>query len=147
LEIPVQLPSSKAESVAITSTQSLVVGPAGFLTEDSIKGIIHDYGIAGADKVDKLLQIFATATQRTWLASTQNHLYCLLDDPKTRKAGRVIQWVISKSEAEPIKAQREGRTLGTVAIDDHGHWYYSANLFPDPKDFEKKVRELAQPSG
>jgi hypothetical protein len=146
LDTPVQSPSPKAESVPTSSAQNLPVGPSGFLTEDSIKRIIGDYGIAGADKVDKLLQIFATSTQRTWLVSTQNHLFCLLDDANTRKMGRIIQWVISKSEVEPIEARRKTKTLGTVTIDDQGNWYYSANLFPDTKDFENRVRELIKPA-
>ena len=146
LETPVQTPSPKAESVSASSSRSLQVGPNGFLTEESIKKVVEDYGIAEANKVDKLLQFFATSKQRTWFASTQNHLFCLLDDTETRKSGRIIQWVISKSEAEPIEARRKSKTLGSVLIDDRGRWLYSANLFPNTDDFENRVRDLIKPT-
>jgi hypothetical protein len=146
LETPVQSPSPKAESITVSSSQGIQVGANGFLTEESIKKVVEDYGIAEANKVDKLLQIFATSKQRTWLASTQNHLFCLLDDADSRKSGRLIQWVISKSEAEPIEARRKSQTLGSVLIDDRGRWLYSANLFPNTDDFENRVRELIKPT-
>lgn len=91
--------------------------------------------------------IFETSKQKTWLVSTSERLYCILDD--TRKDKPNINWsapknlLISNSQVMlKISSKDKTKTAGLVDIgENHKNWLYTKSLFRD-EDIESKIKNL-----
>ncbi len=89
----------------------------------------------------KLLKIFQTSRQKTWLVATTNRLYCILDDVRHEKPN--LKWSILKSELDEnaIINRREGQQTLVDIGPKHKNWLYSADLFFD-KTIKQAIGEL-----
>jgi hypothetical protein len=70
-------------------------------------------------------------------------MICILDDAKTRKSGRLIQWRQPITDIKDVRA-RVGRESGAPVLDigRAKGWLYSTALHPDPQELEEKIRSL-----
>ena len=120
-----------------------------FLSEqeirDQINGSLERVGTV-VDIVKETLLIFATSKQHTWLVTTRQQLFCLLDDPKSVPQVKLIQWDLPLRGAEPVKAHmvttRSGNLAPVVDIGTHKNWLYSSDRFRAGSDIEQAIREM-----
>lgn len=89
----------------------------------------------GHDMV-RALQIFRIKTQRTWIATTEREVVCVLDSAKTAARKRLIQWREPLSPPPMVKAKpRAGTHLtGVVSIGRRQNWLFSTKLFASKPD-------------
>ncbi len=89
----------------------------------------------------RLMLLFATPTQRSWLAVDENSLYCVLDD--LRREEPSLQRVAMRSDAHAVRANRDhSPTSGILHLGPNGKdWLYSKYLFQD-RDVVEAVREF-----
>jgi hypothetical protein len=99
-------------------------------------------------KADALL-IFQTSKQQTWLVSSSERLYCILDD--LRKDKPHINWSMPKAtiiSAGKINLQIKTRdeTVNSGLVDigpTHTNWYFSKRLF-SKVPIKKSIYDLIQ---
>ncbi len=95
----------------------------------------------------RLLTIFSTSKQRTYLVATSERLYCILDD--ARKDAPHINWSIAKGEILSngrmlIDIRTRDKTDKTGIVDigqKHEGWLFTKGLFLK-KDLKASVEEL-----
>lgn len=86
--------------------------------------------------------LFSTSTQRTWFVATNKYLYCILDDARTRKSGRLIQWRLSLSTGHNIEARETSETNGTIDVGSRRNWLYSRSIYSTPQQAVEAVESL-----
>jgi hypothetical protein len=89
----------------------------------------------------RLLLLFSTPTQRSWLAVDRFAVYCVLDD--LRKEEPRVQWLAKRTDAHPVRANYgQSPTSGILHLGTHGRdWLYSKDLFQD-RDVVDAVRQF-----
>lgn len=126
-------------------------GGRQFASEDDIRSrvrIFRDYDdddLAAA----RLLLLFETSRQHTWLVATNKRLYCVLDD--ARKDHARVQWSLRKSELKndtgtltvEISSADRRKNSGVVHIGPRRNWLYSKKLFRT-EAVEDAVNKLIQ---
>jgi len=119
---------------------------AGFLNEKGVAEIIENsYKNPTKSRVLSQVLIFRTRKQRTWFAVTSNNIFCVLDDEKTTKAGRQVQWQLPLIETDPVRVRpRADRTTGLVDIGPRRNWLYSQRLHPDAEKLQKDIEMMIQ---
>lgn len=94
-------------------------------------------------KVDdiRLMLLFATPTQRSWLAIDQFSVFCVLDD--LRKEEPTVQWLAKRTEIHAVRANHDhSPTSGILHLGTQGKdWLYSKDLFQD-RDVVAAVRQF-----
>ncbi len=93
----------------------------------------------------RALLIFAVPQQRSWLVAGSDDLLFLLDDPETRRAGRIRQHAIPFADVAPIRAAIGSDGVGRVDIGRGRYatrWFYSVDLFPEPAALERAIEKL-----
>ena len=88
------------------------------------------------------LLLFETERQRTWIAATTEHVYCLLDDARTREKDSTVQWRLSKSRAQPVRAYVTSKGNHVVDIGEKQRWLYSKRLHSNASVLEGALRAL-----
>jgi hypothetical protein len=128
-----------------------VLGYRSFWDEPDIRALVRESKNfdESSEKIEeaKSLLIFQTTKQHTWLVSSKERLYCILDDG--RKPKPRIQWSLSKKRLKAsgaytnsIKTRSKTESTGVIDIGiRHKYWLYTKRLFPD-KSIEHKVEEL-----
>ncbi len=119
----------------------LLLNPDRFLDEEAIKHFItrsknFDKNKEVPEEASALL-MFETSKQKTWLVSTHERMYCILDD--TRKDEPHINWsmarnklVVDNNVAIDVSERAKSDKTGLVDISDqHKDWLYSKQLFSD----------------
>ena len=95
-----------------------------------------NYDVTSEDPATaKTLLLFETSSQHTWLVTTKERLYCILDD--VRKPEPHINWSMSRNkiiEGEELKlalkARHKTERTGLVDFGErHKNWLYSKRLF------------------
>ena len=115
------------------------VDAQGFYTADGLVRLIQErYG--ETPKAPFLL--FRTSKQHTWIAATNAHVYCLLDDARTRVSDRTIQWQIPLARAHPIRAYTTAKGNSVVDIGEKSRWLYSSRLHPNATELEQSLLSL-----
>ncbi len=119
--------------------------PKGFYTRDGLSQLIVKSGlIKENEKVTDMILLFETRKQHTWIISTDRQLFCILDDEKTREKGRMIQWKMLLTEAEPIRARTSENVYPVVDIGERKRWLYSRHLFPTEDALENRINTLVK---
>lgn len=98
----------------------------------------------------KILLLFKTSKQHTWLVATQERLYCILDDINKNDAPH-INWSMSKDQLKAnqeilieITPQENSQKTGLVHIgEQHKNWLYSKSLF-EHQSVENMINNLIQ---
>ena len=117
----------------------------GFLNEIEIIDVINNSGsLAENESVEKALLIYSTELQQTWLVSTRNRVFCLLNEKETRKDRQFISWNASKDSLKPISTHKYKKYTGLLDLKNHAGWLYTYRLFPQPEDILRKVHELLE---
>ncbi|VVB85172.1 Pentapeptide repeats (8 copies) [uncultured archaeon] len=95
-----------------------------------------------------VLLIFQTTKQQTWLVSTNEKLYCILDDNRENKP--YIDWSIpkrvlieGKSLSKEIKIREHSDDIGIVDIGPKKDWFYSKKLFKN-SDIKTSIIHLVK---
>jgi hypothetical protein len=94
----------------------------------------------------KALLLFSTSKQHTWLVSTSERLYCILDD--IRKERLHINWsmprwrLLDRPLTQNLTVKDNTPNTGLVDItEDHKDWLYTKRLFSDVP-VEKQIADL-----
>lgn len=117
--------------------------PQGFRNENGIRQLIDESGlIAKSEKVLHVLLLLQTNRQRTWLATTNRQIFCVLDDENTRAKGRLIQWLLPLADAKPVRAYLSKRGSRVIDIGKKKRWLYSQHLYQDGEDLERAVKTI-----
>ncbi len=126
-------------------------GRTDFETEEGIKRFITNSKRFSADAEDpttaEALLIFQTSKQQTWLVSTSERLYCILDD--RRKDQPHINWHIPKQQlvtgqevSIELAARDRSAQSGLVDIGrKHRNWLYTKQLF-SRTSIEAQITEM-----
>ena len=127
------------------------LGRRDFLSEGEIIQFVknsRNYN-PNIEKLDqaKALKFFKTLKQQTWLVSTNERLYNILDD--NREDSPNINWSILKQDlitnnkvSIDITTQPYKKRSGLVNIGPkHKYWLYSKELFKD-SDIKKEIHDL-----
>lgn len=128
-----------------------ILGRRDFYSKNEIiahvsKSIKFDPAKEDLSKATALL-IFRTSNQQTWIVSTHERLYCILDD--VRKDEPRINWsderekhVDGTSVITEIRTRNKSDSTGLVDIGAyHRNWLYSKNLFGD-ESIEDSIKKL-----
>jgi len=91
--------------------------------------------------------IFETSKQKTWLVSTSERLYCILDDTRNEKPN--INWstpkkalIFNNQVILKISSKDKTKMAGLVDIgENHKNWLYTKSIFKD-EDIESKIKNL-----
>ena len=126
---------------------------ANFHSEHEVKQFIvnsknYEKGKESPLDADTLV-IFETSKQKTWLVTTKERLYCILDD--IRKQEMNINWsmrrnmVVSGNAVKlNIKTKDKTAETGLVDIGDlHKNWLYSKPLFKEQDISSEIVKFIA----
>ena len=122
------------------------LGLREFYSEDEIIKFVEtskNYNSA-KEKLDqaRALKIFQTSKQQTWLISTKERLYNILDDIEYSVPH--ISWSIPRTKIESgiaITTRSYKEKFGLVTIASHKNWIYSYELFKD-SDIKKEIIDL-----
>lgn len=118
-----------------------ILGYRSFWDEPDIHTLIRESKNfdESSEKIEtaKSLLIFQTTKQHTWLVSSNERLYCILDD--ARKPKPRIQWSLSKKTLKAsgayknmIKSRSKTEKTGLIDIGiRHKGWLYTKQLFRD----------------
>ncbi len=124
---------------------------ANFHSEQEVQQfIVHskNYDAGKESPIDAgALVIFETSKQKTWLVTTQERLYCILDD--IREPAMHINWSIRKnlvvsdnSVKLDIKTKDNTAVTGRIDIgENHKNWLYSKSLFKK-RDISSEIGKL-----
>ena len=101
----------------------------------------------GGREAPEALLLFQTSRQQTWLVTTSQRLYCVLDDK--RKNEPELRWVMNKDElvtGDALKVALEthdhSENSGLVDIGpNHKDWFFTKSLFAD-EPVEAKIHDL-----
>ncbi|MEE4302212.1 MAG: P-loop NTPase fold protein [Pseudomonadales bacterium] len=115
----------------------------GFLTDEQIEHAVLAQAQPGARVVDRLL-LYRPRAQRTWLVVTDEHLYCLLDDQRTRAGNRVVQWREPLEAVRSVQAYESKQGRPVVDIGSHKRWLYSRRLYPSAEALETAIGALIE---
>ena len=92
------------------------------------------------------LKIFQSSKQRTWLVSTNERMYCILED--NRKEIPCVRWSIPKNNliygnkvSIEIKTQNYSEKSGFIDIGQRHDWLYSKKLF-NKIDIDTSIQNL-----
>jgi hypothetical protein len=120
---------------------------ARFFNSSEIRAqIMSDTNMPKTDLVIDVKLVFSTEKQRTWIASSLHHVYCVLDDEKTRLRDRLIQWH-DPLNPEPRVAIRDSTTNQAVFdINQRRNWLYSTDLHPNEEALKQTLKRLASPN-
>jgi hypothetical protein len=111
-----------------------------FLTETGVRDVIRESGLLEtADEIYRTTRIFSTSKQNTWIAFSKKKLFCILDDEKTRKSGRLIQWTLASDMTNPVRAHVYKQAVGLLDIGPRTNWLYSTSLFSSPEILEREI--------
>ena len=91
------------------------------------------------EKVEDVILVFNTKKQHTWLVKTDNQLFYLLDDEKTRLSQTLIQKRVNLEDINTIKTDHESELSGIFDINDTDWWYYSLAELGMPRSAKKKL--------
>jgi len=117
----------------------------GFLHEREIIEVVNASGfLAENESVEKALLIYSTEIQQTWLVSTRNRMFCLLNEKGTCKDRQSISWNASKDSLKPISTHKYKKYTGLLDLKNHAGWLYTYRLFPQPEDILSKVHALLE---
>ncbi len=128
-----------------------LLGRRDFYSEDEIIKFVKNSKKYNPDieRLDQALalRIFHTSKQQTWVVSTNERLYNILDDNREDKPN--INWSIPKRElvtndkvSIDISTRSSTENTGLVNFGSrHKNWYYSKELFKDT-DIEKEIKQL-----
>lgn len=143
-EMTFQEPTADAEMEEESVEVKLrAIGPGGFLTADGVEQLVSESALTHHDEtVRETFLLFRTERQRTWLVTTSRSLYCILDDENTRADGRLIQWRLPLSAAQPIRAREHKPGAGLLDVGPRKRWLYSTSLHPQPQELERSVASL-----
>ena len=130
---------------------STVLGRRNFVSKRDIINVVrhssnYNSGKENLKDADALL-IFKTSNQQTWIVSTNERLYCILDD--VRKDTPHINWSDPKEQhvsqnmvITKIRVRDKSEKTGLVDIGaNHRNWYFSKDLFRD-EGIEKRIQGL-----
>lgn len=114
-----------------------------FLNEIEIKDFIGNWR---GEAVLETMQLFKTKKQHTWLATTNNKLYCILDSQTAQDGNRLIQWDMPLVPGIRVKVKDRSRIkfAGLLDIGKRQNWYYNLKLHPDPKKLEQDILDMIE---
>jgi hypothetical protein len=143
-EISTQLEDPDAPEPTIESSkQAEIYDPRGFRTEEGLRLLVmNSHLVERGEEVKDVLLLFHTERQKTWLISTNNQMFCVLDDEKTRAKSRLIQWRIAISEIDDVKAYLSKKENNVVDIGPKHRWLYSGHLHADPIVLEDRIWKM-----
>ena len=133
---------------------SFFIGRTGFESEEGIKEVIqnsrHFEAAKETPQEANALLIFGSPKQQTWLVSTGERLYCILDD--IRKDEPHLNWVMPRSQlvtGDAIsidlvthESRRSSPAFGLVDVGPkHKDWLFSKRLFKRVS-VEEAIRDL-----
>lgn len=136
----------------VGSTISKILGYRDFKPEENLTRFVTNskYFNSEVEDVSKAqaLKIFETSRQLTWLVSTSERLYCILDDISDDKLH--INWSIPKEDITTrdelsiqIKAEDKTEDTGLVDIGEFRNWLYSKRFFEEEeKSIVESVNKL-----
>ena len=144
-----------------------LLGYRSFKTEMEIKRIVLEYirenrmdtqttpsGMKYVIPMDDfvnthVLKIFQTVKQQTWLVSTKDYVFCLLDDIDVdiEKDFQLIKWYVPiqdiKNKIEFRESTNRPEKFGLIDFGPkHKDWYYSKPLLNGKEMAEKFVNNL-----
>jgi hypothetical protein len=139
----IQEPAVKPPTVT-PKAAAPIPGPDGFLTVESLRELVSNSGLAHGEEVKKELLIFQTPSQRTWLLATNNFVFVLLDDERTRFSNSAIQTFFDKKKTFPLKFVSDKTEGAGIVIfrEAYPGWYYSFQLFDTSSRLKEAVEKL-----
>jgi len=130
-----------AEPTSEAKIEVSQIAPDGFFTAEGIRSIVSQI-LPKGETAEKDLLFFNNQRQHSWLVASRSKVVIVLDDEHTRATNRLIQVIMDKNNVLPLSFDSRG-TAGVVSFKANPiPWYYSFTLFPTPKSFEDKFREL-----
>lgn len=121
------------------SLRGYFIGRTDFSPESDIRDLVReskhfDEQLENVNGAEMLL-FFSTSTQQTWLVSTEERLYCILDD--VEKDTPHLNWSIPKDQLVsgneiPIQFSSRDKSAKTGLVDigpKHKNWLYTKQLF------------------
>lgn len=122
---------------------------AYFRSEEEIKSYISNSKKYKQENPSdaKLLKIFSTSKQRTYLVITDKMIYCILDDARKNKPH--LNWSKTrdnffdgKNLTVAVTTREKSTTTGLVDFgSDHKNWLFTKSLFKDIS-IENKLKSL-----
>ncbi len=93
------------------------------------------------EETREVLALFRTKDQRSWLVSTNQALFLLLDDAKTRARQGLVQWKEPLQEIQNVRARprADKRYSGLVDIGPRQNWLYSFSIHPKPDELTAAI--------
>ena len=118
--------------------------PGQFYTSIGIRNmLLAGNSVAHTDVVLDMKLVFSTAKQRTWIASTLHHVYCILDDEKNRKRDAMVQWQQPLTSTPRVGVHARHSLFD---INEHKNWLYSPDLHPDSEALKRILTQLSSPN-
>lgn len=118
-----------------------------FLTYEKIKKVVETSSeIRSGETLCEIMLVFQNQKQRTWLVSTDQHVFFLLDSRKNRQKKQITQYKQTLQESLPVRTSLTDRepygcnfTLGSSHT-----WYYSKDILGNISQARRKLEEFIQ---
>jgi len=118
---------------------------AGFYTEDGIVDyVVRSQRMDDGEHPLETFLLRRSKLQRTWLVTSERHLYCLLDSASTRARDRLLQWRIPLAAAADVAARKNSKGSDVIDVGAKRGWLYSSREHPDPRRLEQEVAALVE---
>ncbi|MEN4918238.1 hypothetical protein ABE485_06165 [Achromobacter spanius] len=143
-ELHFQQPTEdSAASLSRNAAPVVELGADGFLKVSSIHSFVTESGLLDkGEKITAELLIFQTPKQKTWLVSTDNFVFVLLDSEETRGKLNVVQTLFAKQATLPLEFSAQDGAGSVKFAAERTWWYYSLHLFPTTSSLSDSVRNL-----
>lgn len=130
--------------------RNFFLGRGDFKSKNEIIDAVYNSSQFDSSKESKhsseALLIFQTSKQQTWLVSTSERLYCVLDD--IDKGLTKVQWFIPSGDLisdnkviANISVKNKSHNTGLLSINDHKNWLFSKRLFT-MYEIESSIHDL-----
>ena len=128
---------------AQTKVEVSQIDARGFISSSGIREAVANSGLLPTgDQVGEPLILFQTAQQQTWIVPSSTQLSLILDDAATRAAARLVQRVMDKKKALPLRFGKDSDS-GTVGFGQYqGSWYYTLSLYPTTEHLQQSISRL-----
>ena len=130
-------PSEKKES------KKILTETMGFFNQEGLNQIVNESDfVVDGESVLKLLLVYSTSKQKTWLITTNRQLFCILDDENTRASGRLIQWRLPLLDASPVMVYKSSRGNPVFKIGIKKNWLYSTSIHPSQEILKHEIESM-----
>jgi O-acetyl-ADP-ribose deacetylase (regulator of RNase III) len=129
--------------LSVSPVTSNILDEDGFLTQYGIQDLVQNsQNLESSENILKVMLVFQTQKQKTWLVSTNKQVFFLLDDKKRRSSQQIIQYRQALKDSLPVTTRKESDLSGSFQLGSSAFWYYSLDILGNPEESRLRLERF-----